>query len=144
MPSQQASNERARRRRTLDDVIRFTSSVAEGTEFRGTFSGGENIVIRGCVRGESDVQGVVAIEASGQWIGTLIADVVVVGGYVEGDIQAREKIELMDGARVAGNMRSPCIAIERGAIHEGTIQMPEQTRLTRFAERRAEPLPITE
>jgi cytoskeletal protein CcmA (bactofilin family) len=144
MPTEQARRDKQRLRRTLDNLIRVTSSVGEGTEFTGSFRGGENIVIRGCVRGESDVSGVVVIEHSGQWIGKLTADVVVIAGNVEGDVIARDKIEITAGARVLGNLKSPRIAIERGAIHEGTIHMRENTSLTRFEERRSDPLVLSD
>ena len=98
--------------RTLDSIIRFTSSIGEGSTFTGSFSGGENIVVRGKVQGESDVQGAVVIAESGHWIGQLKADIVVVAGKVE----------------------SPVVAMETGAIHEGRLSM--HSKLKTFEEKR--------
>lgn len=120
--------------RTLDSIIRFTSSIGEGSTFTGSFSGGENIVVRGKVNGESDVQGAVVIASSGHWIGHLKADIVVVAGKVEGDITAREKIEVLSGAHIKGNLASPVIAMETGAIHDGRLSM--HSKLSTFAEKR--------
>lgn len=125
--------------RTLDSVIRFTSSIGEGSVFTGSFSGGENIVVRGEVRGESDVQGAVVIAESGLWTGKLIADIVVVAGKVHGDIMAREKIEVLNGAHIQGNLESPVIAMETGAIHEGHLSM--HGKLKNFEEKRLQPEP---
>lgn len=121
-------------RRTLDSIIRFTSAIGENTVFNGSFSGGENIVVRGQVTGRSDVQGAVVITETGRWIGELSADVVVVHGYVQGDITAREKIEMYSGARVEGNLRCPVIAMETGAVHEGHISM--HSNVSAFVEKR--------
>jgi cytoskeletal protein CcmA (bactofilin family) len=120
--------------RTLDSIIRFTSSIGEGTTFTGSFSGGENIVVRGKVHGESDVQGAVVVANSGHWIGHLKADIVVVAGKVEGDITAREKIEVLNGAHIKGNLVSPVIAMETGSIHDGHVSM--HSELNTFAEKR--------
>ncbi|MGD8783636.1 MAG: polymer-forming cytoskeletal protein [Thioalkalispiraceae bacterium] len=123
-------------RRTLDNIIRFTSSVGEGTIFTGSFSGGENIVVRGQVQGQSDVQGAVVIADTGKWLGELIADVVIVAGSVEGDIRAREKIEVQTGANIKGNLYSPVIAIEAGAVHAGRIDMKNLKQIKHFEEKR--------
>ena len=120
--------------RTLDSIIRFTSSIGEGSTFTGSFSGGENIVVRGRVEGESDVKGAVVIAESGFWKGQLKADIVVVAGQVEGDITARDKIEILEGARVSGNLDCPHIAMENGAIHVGHLSM--RGRVSTFEEKR--------
>lgn len=125
-------------RRTLDNIIRFTSSVGEGTSFTGSFSGGENIVVRGQVHGKSDVDGIVVIAETGKWIGELVADVVIVEGCVEGDIIAREKIEVQTSANVNGNLFSPVIAIESGAVHVGHIDMKNLQQIKHFEEKRGQ------
>lgn len=120
--------------RTLDSVIRFTSSIGEVTTFTGNFSGEENILVRGKVFGESDVQGAVVIASGGQWVGHLQANIVVVAGVFEGDITARDKIEVLSGAHIKGNLTSPVIAMETGAIHHGRISM--NSMLSTFDEKR--------
>ena len=136
MQALEKSDRKARYRRTLDNVIRFTSSVGEGTTFTGSFSGGENIVVRGEVQGKSDVEGVVVISETGKWIGELTADVVIVAGYLEGDISAREKIEVQTTANINGNLFSPVIAIESGAVHIGRIDMKNLKQIKHFKEKR--------
>jgi len=120
--------------RKLDTVVRFTSSVGEGSTFTGNFSGGENIVVRGVLQGESDVQGAVVIAETGRWVGHIKADIVVVAGKVQGDITAREKIEVLNGAHIQGNLVCPVVAMETGAIHEGHLSM--HSKLNTFDEKR--------
>ena len=129
-------------RRTLDNIIRFTSSIGENTIFTGTFSGGENIVVRGQVQGESDVQGTVVITESGRWLGSLTADVVIIAGIVKGHVVARDKIEVLKTATIEGNLQCPSIAIETGAVHEGRIIMQEGGKVARFDEKRHVPMGI--
>ena len=122
-------------RRTLDNIIRYTSSVGENTRFTGNFEGGENIVVRGEVAGESDVEGAIVITETGKWIGNLAADVVVIAGEVKGNILAREKLEIYSTARVFGDLTCPTVAMEMGAIHEGHMDM-KHTNLSEFTEKR--------
>ena len=131
-------------RRTLDNIIRFTSSIGENIEFTGSFNGGGNIVVRGHVKGESDVNSTVVIADTGTWDGKLTADNVIVAGIVNGDIVAREKIEVLADAKIIGNLASPVIAIETGAIHEGHIDMSTTTKVKRFEEKRKDPTKISD
>lgn len=128
---------KGKRRRTLDEIFRFTTLVGETTKFEGTFNGGENFIIRGEVRGDSVVDGAVVIAEPGSWHGQITADVVVVEGRVEGGIEAREKIEILATAKVLGTLQSPTLAIANGAFHEGEIRMRERTAVTQFDEKRA-------
>ena len=123
-------------RRTLDSVMRFTSAIGENTTINGQFSGGENIMVRGTVKGDSDIKGMIVIMASGCWIGHLVADVIVVGGRVEGNIEAREKLEIVAGGHIVGDVCSPVISMETGAIHEGRLHMQATTQLQTFEEKR--------
>ena len=130
--------------RTLDNIIRFTTSIGETTEFTGSFSGGENIVVRGHVTGESIVSGAVVIAETGCWDGKLVADVVIVLGILNGDIEAREKIEIHSSAKIKGNISSPMVAIETGAVHEGHIDMKATTVVKHFEEKRDNPTEISD
>lgn len=133
------ASSKSTKRRTLDEVTRFTTSLGEGTRFTGTFSGGENYVIQGSVTGDSTMDGAVVIAETGEWIGTINARLVVVAGRVEGAINAREKLEILATARVKGNLQSPVVAIAAGAIHEGELRMGEPGQKTEFDEKRHSP-----
>ena len=131
-------------RRTLDNIIRFSTSIGENTEFTGSFNGGGNITVRGHVIGESDACGVVVIAETGCWDGKLVADNVIVAGTVNGDIVAREKIEILSGSKIMGNLSCPVIAIETGAVHEGHMDMSSTTIVRRFQEKRNNPTKISD
>ena len=130
-------------RRTLDNT-RFSSCIGENTKFTGTFSGGENILVSGHVKGEGDACQVVVIAGTGRWDGKLDADVVIVEGTVNGDIVARDKIELLSGARIKGNLSCPVIAMETGAIHDGHVDMDSTTNIKHFEEKRNNPTNISD
>ena len=129
-------------RRTLDSVIRFSCSIGENTTIKGQFTGGENIMVRGTVRGDSDVSGTIVIMDTGCWEGHLAADIVVIAGKVEGDVVAREKIEIVDGGHVLGDISSPIVAMESGSIHEGSIHMREKSQVCEFEEKRMDAMQV--
>ncbi len=123
-------------RRTLDDIIRFTSSVGEKSTFTGNLLTADNVVVRGTVIGNSEIEGIIVIKSKGKWLGNISAYSVVINGQVEGNITAIHKIELQKNARIIGNLSGPKIAIERGASHEGHIHMADKTNITTFDEKR--------
>ena len=136
MTSEGQKHKKRNRRRALDDIIRFTTSVGENTHFTGAFSGGDDFVIRGSVTGNSTVEGAVVIAEGGTWNGHITADIIVIAGNVNGNITAREKLEILSTANINGTLQSPILAMATGAVHEGQIKMREQTSVTQFDEKR--------
>lgn len=123
-------------RRTLDDIIRFTSSVGENSTFTGTIATSDNVVVRGTIIGDCKIEGIIVVEPSGKWLGDISANTLIINGHIEGNISALNKIEIQKDAKIIGNLNSPKIAIESGAIHEGQIHMKDNTHITTFDEKR--------
>ena len=48
---------------------------------------------------------------------------VVINGEVQGNVHAKNSIELHQPARVHGNLESPQLSIDKGVIFEGTSKM---------------------
>ena len=51
--------------------------------------------------------------------GNIFVAVAIVDGFVRGDIRATERVELGSKARVIGNIETPALAIQPGAMFEG-------------------------
>lgn len=134
-----AANKKPVLRRALDNNTRFSTAIGENTVFTGSLSGGDNIIVQGRVRGDSEINAAVVITETGRWDGNLVAEIVIVSGVVNGDVSAHEKIELLVGAKITGNLRCPVIAIATGAIHEGHMEMGSAVRVERFFEKRSDP-----
>lgn len=130
---------RRRKRRILDQVDGFTTIIGAQSVVAGTFGGNDNYYVQGRVTGQCDLAGTICLAESGQWIGDVAADNVIIAGHVEGNVTAYVRLELAATARIRGNLRSPAIAIAQGAIYDGEISMDRDTHLTHFRERRVEP-----
>jgi len=59
--------------------------------------------------------------------GEIIGNRVVIGGRFNGMIQARGKVEIQPQAIVTGEIHTPCLIIEPGAIFDGRCHMLAQT-----------------
>lgn len=50
-----------------------------------------------------------------------------VNGKLKGSVQATERVELLGGARVLGDISTPVLRIEEGAHFEGSCQMGKES-----------------
>jgi len=130
---------REKSRRTLDHVGQFTSMLGPQSVYKGVFQGKDSHIVYGEVQGECDIDGTLVLGEGGRWRGNIHARNVVIAGEVEGDIRADGKLELARTAVVRGKISSPVVAIARGAVHDGSIRMTDQTKVTRFEDRREPP-----
>jgi cytoskeletal protein CcmA (bactofilin family) len=125
-----------KKRRILDDTSQFSSLVGETLNITGKLAGNDNCIVYGKVEGECHLDGSLVLGATGCWEGNITAYNIVISGMVRGNITAQNKLELSSTARVVGSIRSPAIAIAEGAVHDGDIQMPKQTDIMHYTEKR--------
>ena len=113
-----------------------TTYIAPSTKIVGTISGQGNYVFCGTVEGDCDINGAVTLAEGGRWKGTLKATDIVVGGVVEGDVVARQRVEIGGTARVSGSLAGNSIAVAEGAVIEGEIKVTSGEAPTKFQEKR--------
>jgi cytoskeletal protein CcmA (bactofilin family) len=98
------------------------SAVSGETNFRGMLR------VDGRASGRINSQdGTLIVSAGGQVEANIEVAVAKINGTVNGDIKARERIEFGRTARVNGNIQTPALIIEQGALFEGSCRMTEQT-----------------
>jgi len=125
-----------KKRRATDNIVTYTTEVGPDAVFEGKLQGEGNYSVHGKIVGESDISGILLLETEGEWIGNVLADVVVIAGTVKGHVMAREKLELQVSGRVEGDLEAPVIAIAEGAVYDGKIKMAKAANITRYVERR--------
>jgi len=79
--------------------------------------------IDGIVDGEIHCQGPLTIGESAEIKAKITAEQVVIHGKVEGNVSAKEKIELIAPARVIGNIDAPKLVITEGVLFDGDCCM---------------------
>jgi cytoskeletal protein CcmA (bactofilin family) len=126
----------AHRRRIGDGSSGPTTFLAPSTRIIGTIVGEGPYVFCGSVEGECDVDGSVTLAEGGRWHGTIRATDVVVAGEVDGDVIARNRVEIASTGRVSGSLEGHAIAVAVGAVIEGEINIASGGEPTRFEEKR--------
>lgn len=126
------------KRRLTDNIRKSQSILSEDSILTGSLAGDSDYVIYGSVDGKCDLAGTLMLQKPGKWTGSIIAGNVVISGKVDGDVQARDKLELTASARITGNITGRTIAIAEGAVLEGNISMTSKGDVAYFEDRRAE------
>lgn len=123
-------------RRIGDNATGPTTYVAPGTTIHGTLTGRGRFVFCGTVEGDCDIEGPVTLAAQAVWRGTLRATDVIVAGHVEGEVIARERLEIAATARVLGSLSGHSIAVASGAVINGELKIASGEAPTSFEEKR--------
>jgi cytoskeletal protein CcmA (bactofilin family) len=79
--------------------------------------------IDGTVEGEIQCQGILTIGEGAEVKAKISGQVVVIRGKVEGNVTAKERIELAAPARLIGNINAPRLIITEGVVFDGDCSM---------------------
>jgi cytoskeletal protein CcmA (bactofilin family) len=79
--------------------------------------------IDGVVDGEIQCQGTLTIGEGAEVRAKISGRVVVIRGKVEGNVTAREKVELLAPARLTGNIKASRLTITEGVVFDGDCSM---------------------
>lgn len=103
---------------------RLSGFVGNGTVLTGETNFQAMLRVDGHLTGRvSSESGTLIIGSSGRVDANILVAAAMVNGTVNGDIVASEKVELGRTARVIGNIQTPRIVVEDGAIFEGSCSM---------------------
>ncbi len=76
----------------------------------------------------SSSSGTLIVGANGKVDANIEVAVAVIHGTINGDIIATQRLELGRAAKVNGNIQTPSLVIEQGAVFEGTCKMVQMTQ----------------
>ncbi len=95
----------------------------QGSRVSGQLSFQGPARIDGVVEGDIQCQGALTIGESAEVKAKISARQVVVRGKVEGNVSAKEKIELIAPARLIGDIDTPRLIITEGVVFDGDCSM---------------------
>jgi cytoskeletal protein CcmA (bactofilin family) len=101
----------------------LTAFIDQGSEFEGKLSFKDTVRIDGAFRGEISSENTLIVGESGEIEAEIKSTTVVISGSVVGDIHAAKQIFLHKTARVQGDLETPSIVMEEGAIFNGRLSM---------------------
>ncbi len=104
-------------------VTDFSTCIAEGSEIEGKFTFSGTAILNGRLRGEIVSNDSLVIGEKGVVNASIRAGIVRIAGELVGDVNASDRVELMDRSRVYGDMNAPIVIINEGALFEGQCRM---------------------
>jgi len=91
--------------------------------FKGDLSAEEDLLIQGRVEGSISHTQRLTVGAQGTVKANIQAQLIIVEGTVDGDLQAEKSVVVKDTAKVCGNIYAPSVSISEGANFSGSIDM---------------------
>ena len=113
--------------------------VGNDTRIAGKVSVKGPIRIDGTVEGDVQADWVV-VGVTGKILGNTRTRGMVVGGSVEGNIEAAETVELREKATMVGEIHAPKLAISEGAVFDGRARMKGESEPAGIQEGNVRPL----
>ena len=103
-----------------DDLTAF---VDEGSEIEGRYSFRGTAMLNGRFTGEISTSDTLIVGEKGVVSATVHAGTIVVSGELSGEIVATHRLELRATARVSGDIETPALVVDEGAVIEGRCRM---------------------
>jgi cytoskeletal protein CcmA (bactofilin family) len=107
--------------------------IGEGTEIRGTIQATGVIRIDGTLEGSIVHQGDLIIGPKGRVTADIRSKGLAVAGEVRGNVETDDKLELLPGARLYGDIRCGHLVVHEGAMFHGRSLMANEESQERVA-----------
>lgn len=129
---------KTRFRRFLDRAIsgEATNLIAEGVVIDGYIKGIGHLIVAGRVKGDCKIAGTVTLADTGSWHGKIDAERILIAGQLDGSAHADDKLEISASAKINGDVSARTIAVAKGAIVEGNMQVASGEEAVSFEEKR--------
>jgi cytoskeletal protein CcmA (bactofilin family) len=111
------------KKETSDEV---SSILAEGVELTGEITFSQGLRIDGVVRGKIHSEACLVVGPSGRVEAEIRIRRVSINGEFRGTIHASDRVEIHKEGKVFGDLFTPCLIIEAGALFEGKCNMGEK------------------
>ncbi|MEO8435376.1 MAG: polymer-forming cytoskeletal protein [Pyrinomonadaceae bacterium] len=107
---------------------RISNGVFDSPELDGELTFNEMLRVNGFIAGTVCSQkGTLIVDSTARVDANVEVAVAVIGGIVNGDIIAHQRVEVGPEARINGNIWTQSLAIQPGAVFEGVCRMLQNT-----------------
>jgi len=100
--------------------------LAEDIDFSGTMKFKNSLMIKGKFDGRIDAEGHLILGPNAEVKAKIKAGIVTNYGKIIGNVEAIKKLELLKGAELNGDIKTPDLIIESGCIFNGNCVMGPQ------------------
>lgn len=98
------------------------SILAAGLTIEGKIEGNGNVRVAGSFKGDVHVQGNLTIEQGAKITGSVRANTVIVGGELEGNIDAATRVELLQTGVLNGDLKAGSLTVAAGSRMRGRAE----------------------
>lgn len=109
-----------------DTVSERVSVLGPTLHFKGELHADEELLIKGRIEGSITHSQRITVCAEGTVTANVRAQVIVVEGSVQGDLQAEKAVMVRETARLRGNIVAPSVSIVEGAQFTGGVDMEKR------------------
>jgi cytoskeletal protein CcmA (bactofilin family) len=107
----------------METAEKTTTVIGEQVEIVGSIKAAVNVQFDGKLNGDMTCTGDVVVGASAAIKGNLSVENITVLGQINGNVAAKDKIELKSSARVTGDVRSRRMSVEDGVTFIGKSEV---------------------
>jgi cytoskeletal protein CcmA (bactofilin family) len=115
---------------------RFLDRAPVSPTMIGNLSGAGPFVVAGEVRGDGEFAGDLNVAVGGEWTGNIRARRAIIAGSITGRLCVSQKLEIGHSAVIRGSVSARQIAIAKGAIVDGEIEITSGDEMVQFDEKR--------
>ena len=109
--------------RNSKDAGQVNGLIDRGCSFEGKLTFDGTVQVNGDFKGEVLSDGTLIVGPEAKLAAQIQIDTLIVEGCIEGTIEAKQRVELRRGANFTGDIITPSLMVEDGAIFQGRSQM---------------------
>ncbi len=98
------------------------SLIAADLTIEGKIEGAGHVRIAGRFNGDVHVQGNLTIEAGAKLTGGVRANTVIIGGELQGNIDAASRVELLESGVLNGDLKAGSLTVAAGSRMRGQVE----------------------
>ncbi|HEY4322198.1 MAG TPA: polymer-forming cytoskeletal protein [Gemmatimonadales bacterium] len=104
------------------DVAPKESVIAADLTVEGKIEGSGHVRLAGKFKGDVNVQGHLTIESGAKLTGGVRAQTVIVGGELDGNIDAAARVELLETGVLIGDLKAGSLTVAAGSRMRGQVE----------------------
>jgi len=97
--------------------------LGEETKFKGVLKFEDSLKIDGYFEGAIESPGFLMVESGSEVVADINVGVLVVGGLIRGDVSASERLEVLPGGSIVGNIRCSNLIMAENTGFQGDCEM---------------------
>jgi cytoskeletal protein CcmA (bactofilin family) len=103
-----------------DDI---TTILGKGSEFEGKLQFEGTLRIEGVFAGEIHSDSILVVGEGAKVSAEVDVGTIIINGEVNGNVRAKQGVEIRNPGKLVGNVATPSLIIEKGVLFDGTCKM---------------------